>query len=615
MSEFKKVEANSCHGPATIHVIGGEADTRTSTGVEIRMHGVGDHAPYSALGRPGFEDTKKSEVVISALPTLPAHRLLLIGWSRANRRLTRTLSWYLLFPFTLVNVAGYMAPRRKNTAVVVRFCVGLTSVLLTVSLAAWVTVIAETVWRATVGGDDGIVVRLLLCSSGPALVLGVIAHRTRQAQADGKPGPWCATCHVVALLATAVLCYTRPASWHYPQSIGGRAVDPMAYLVFTTQATVLAVALILAISAIAENRRMPGANAGSSLAAAGLLLVVAVAILHTAGSLLRLVASYAITLVSAVLHMTPKQPDPADLLLLPSYEDLVAALRIDLLFGFLLVFLAILGASMAVAYGRGRAARLRGTPSSTSPEFRAFSSWHLFIHDISARLSYVVLATVTLTAGCWTALALGLDDVSPDAISLARRAVTAIAILLFVFLVVRRPESAGNWVKNVFQMIADIAGFWPRDLVPLAGASYREVLMEGVKSALDEARGEAVALVGHSQGSVICSWYVRRHLAPGQNRVTLLTCGSPLQSLYATFFPATFDANFFDAVAMRSAGGEWFNYWRKTDPIATELTGAGVQNRDVTERVGEPRFGHSEYWREAPIRADIERVLGDRAAI
>lgn len=52
-------------------------------------------------------------------------------------------------------------------------------------------------------------------------------------------------------------------------------------------------------------------------------------------------------------------------------------------------------------------------------------------------------------------------------------------------------------------------------------------------------------------------------------RLHLVTCGSPLSSLYGTFFPATFDGAFF----ARAVGGvaSWRNYWRETDPIATCL--------------------------------------------
>jgi pimeloyl-ACP methyl ester carboxylesterase len=174
------------------------------------------------------------------------------------------------------------------------------------------------------------------------------------------------------------------------------------------------------------------------------------------------------------------------------------------------------------------------------------------------------------------------------------------------FLIVRRPERAGEWIKGIFQMVADIAGFWAPRSVPLAGASYRSILMEGVDEAIKHAGPHPVALVGHSQGSVICAWYMATRQSP-QSRITLYTCGSPLWSLYAAFFPTHFGRDFFDNVARNSAGGHWYNYWRLTDPIATALPSA--HDRDVTERHDAPLRGHSEYWRESKLRVDINADL------
>jgi pimeloyl-ACP methyl ester carboxylesterase len=156
-------------------------------------------------------------------------------------------------------------------------------------------------------------------------------------------------------------------------------------------------------------------------------------------------------------------------------------------------------------------------------------------------------------------------------------------------------------------MVADIAGFWTPRWAPLAGASYRSVITDALDAAVEESEPGPITLVGHSQGSVICAWYVSR-LDRSQDRITLFTCGSPLRSLYSTFFPEYFGHEFFESVAATSKAGQWYNYWRLTDPIATALPDA--HNRDLTERADQPLRGHGEYWQEPLMRADVDGVLG-----
>src|SRR5919199_1253510 len=114
MGLTKRARRQSPAGAPTIRLITDETNAPSVPGTEIRVHGLGDHAPFSALGKPGFEEKRKSQVLICEPPQLPRHKLLLIAWSRANRKLTRTVPWYLLFPFTLINVASYMGPSHKG---------------------------------------------------------------------------------------------------------------------------------------------------------------------------------------------------------------------------------------------------------------------------------------------------------------------------------------------------------------------------------------------------------------------------------------------------------------------------------------------------------------------
>jgi len=161
-------------------------------------------------------------------------------------------------------------------------------------------------------------------------------------------------------------------------------------------------------------------------------------------------------------------------------------------------------------------------------------------------------------------------------------------------------------------------------------------LLSGIRQAINDVMldyDEPIALVGHSQGSVVCAWFVRgghwtERRTEGKtdrqalseklydverkpsNRIALYTCGSPLNSLYRTFFPRYFDDDFFDTTrAMTYDRGSWRNYWRKTDPIGTSLPIPDADNVDVTELKDEETRGHGEYWRDQRLRDDISEFL------
>lgn len=595
----------------------------TASGTEIRVHGVGDHATFSALGRPGYENRRQSQVVICEPPQLPKHHLLLIAWSRANRRLTRTLWWYLLFPFTLINVAGYMTPRRTSQAKALRASISLVSVILTVALAAWVTVIAETIWLAFASSADSLWARSALCASGPVAVGAVIVKRMRRTDETSRCGPVYSSVHLVALLTLAAVCFRRPASWDYALS---DKFDPMTCVLIGSTGVVLLVSLVLSGAAVYSRLAAHDAwttRDSSAVAGAALLILVATAIMHTAASLLRLIAEWSTALLAGiwsgkhtfddmsgardgaagVAQQAGAWAGEATHMLLPSTHNLSG---LDLLLGFFVILMLVLALNIAAAAGVKRVLGESASPMRFDPSRRPMSLSHNVLRHVPGCLSFVVLSTAAMTLGAWAYLRLALHSMDGAWIELSRTVILVVGIAALGFVIVRRPERAAEWIKGIFQMVADIAGFWAPRSVPLAGASYRLILMEGVEEAIKHAGAHPIALVGHSQGSVICAWYMATRQSP-QARITLYTCGSPLWSLYAAFFPAHFGRDFFDNVARNSAGGRWFNYWRLTDPIATALPCA--TDRDVTEWRDDPLRGHSEYWREAKLRVDIGAAL------
>jgi hypothetical protein len=188
--------------------------------------------------------------------------------------------------------------------------------------------------------------------------------------------------------------------------------------------------------------------------------------------------------------------------------------------------------------------------------------------------------------------------------SLAVHAMDLLAIgmaVLFVVLFCFRS------VRSASGTMADVAGFWPPVWHPLAGISYRSDVVGGIRSTLDRSSPATVALVGHSQGAVLSAWLVHSS-GPADPRTHLMTCGSPLQSLYATFFPTYFDDAFFRGV--RDNVTSWFNFWRPTDPIATALPSLEPgRNVELADTSSGQLHCHGEYWTEPRLTMHIASLF------
>lgn len=218
-------------------------------GVEVRVHGIGDHERYSALGEPTYKETVDSRVWIGRVPQLPKHKLRLVNWSRANRKITRNTAWYLAFPFTLLNVAGFMEPREKKVRFAVRALIAIASLSLTIGFAAWITVMVETVWRAVDGNDDRLTA-VVLEASGPSILISLILYRL----VAGRPlvdrgGTLISLTSIAALVGMIAYLHQRPASrtqgfLHGVLNRGSEnAIDPMTPVVVYTTAAVWAIAV------------------------------------------------------------------------------------------------------------------------------------------------------------------------------------------------------------------------------------------------------------------------------------------------------------------------------------------------------------------------------------
>lgn len=276
----------------------------------MRVHGVGDHGVFSALGKPVYTGTVADRVRIGSLPLIPKHELKLINWSRPSRRITRTLGWYLVYPFTLVNMAGFMGPERSEDRAerrlwwFMRTVVVASSLMMTFAMAMWITVILETAWRLLGGVPHGLG-SVFLCVFAPALLAGAVVNRMLRSRPLVDQGN-----RRVALLTLAVLL-----GFLAGRAIAGKGVldsgeattrDPMTVMVGATTLVAWSIASALCCVAWrAERSRKGHGRSGfrpvqdrTALAGAGILIAFAIAILHTAGSGLRL-------FLQTVLKYTP----------------------------------------------------------------------------------------------------------------------------------------------------------------------------------------------------------------------------------------------------------------------------------------------------------------------
>jgi hypothetical protein len=130
----------------------------------------------------------------------------------------------------------------------------------------------------------------------------------------------------------------------------------------------------------------------------------------------------------------------------------------------------------------------------------------------------------------------------------------------------------------------------------LLKARFRAVVENLAKDVADG----TLVVVAHSQGTVIAADALRDWSnAP---RVDLLTMGSPLRSLYATFFRKGFG----DIVEGAGSKAErWVNLYREDDYVGRQLGG-------VTDNVTDKKIdgtGHEGYWTDPSVLAELEGLI------
>jgi len=218
---------------------------------------------------------------------------------------------------------------------------------------------------------------------------------------------------------------------------------------------------------------------------------------------------------------------------------------------------------------------------------------------------------------------------------------------------IRRSEQT----RKAVGVIWDLTTFWPRAAHPLAPPCYAERVVPELhirtRWALDKphAMPNLVIVSGHSQGSLIALAMVSRLNPVHLSRIRMITYGSQIRALYGRVFPRVFgpdeigyqpttgQPSLTDAFPdvprpvgtvpgpppppvdsfrfrLRTAGGDWVNLFRRTDPLGWRVFSDVDSDLDVPvpevppDGVGDPGptvMGHSGYQHTPTYRHAVRR--------
>jgi len=606
--------------------------TVTPKGLEIRVHGIGDHDLLSALGSPTvLSQGKKRGATVARPPEGVDHDLILVNWSRMSRRPFGSFLWYLAFPFTLVNVAFEMRPLRGWRRNVHVGALTAWSLILTGVTACWAIALSESIFRFVDLPDEWRAHRLGLAVSVGAGTL-ILVMLVRAWNAESKTHVVSGVVHacVVSLIALGALS-SRPGEWRVDDyswvrffAVQGPTneqitsgtfdlnqlrqtplwLDPVGLVSYLALALSLLAALIL-LATWVRSEQGPASGAAFAVLLSGVLTVLITSSVHAGVTQLVGRSSKSIPVLGG-----PDSMHPAGALM----SRLGRSYPTTLLPGVGLALLLLL--VLSLCYWVFRLRMLSWFPPK---RHRAeFLRWaHEKVENLPQTLMFTAAFFVLLAMLLGFALFRLFEDreyeglfcspyAGPDCLPGYINAIGWLATgsTIAAFFVVRKANSLPA-LRNTLASAADVAGFWPITLHPLGARTYRVDAMEGITTALQFRPDQRRVLVGHSQGSVLAAWTVAEQSEPlaDGTRPALVTCGSPLGSLYFTFFPRPFDVGLFNRIVSRSSS--WTNFWRPTDPIATAFVGrnenaaaADERNKEITDPpgVGEQVRGHSDYW-------------------
>ena len=645
--------------------------------IEIRVHGMGEHSDGSALGTPPLVAARYPDMPDTTVPPPgPLHPVRLINWSRTSRRHLRLL-WYLALPFTLVNLMGYMTPEARQPRVariVLRVAFLTVGIALTVTVLVWLIAIGETIMRPLefankfpeVSGN----VHVIFVA---ALLAGTVVSRWARGDRILRiektlPGlsnerlwlTWTSLITLATVLGTgAAILFAPPTKWQsslpflrvptpidqveFASVAGGSPssaqlceaqrggeftfvdrLDPLNAVVLAGLAIAALVWAALMITGYFGKRGVQGPLSGAAL-----ISVLAIVSLNAIGATLRLGVEWLMVYLDSLGSLgwiDGRATMSVYARHIVAYQGRrIAECRSESNIGYvynssyyldsLPLFMILGGIALGAAFwlvNRSDYIRL-WTQQRESGRKRRLLFGHVVILNLERRMGTAMLIAIPI----WIALCALIwffVDVHAGPSNLfwsdVVKVIAHVAAIGAVAFVIFGGRMGG--VRPVLSLIADIAGFWDTCYHPFAGDTYRHHVLKGIGSDLEGLpREERVVLVGHSQGSVLVAWYVAHYTHRG---LALVTCGSPLVSLYGLFFPRYFGSDLLGVI--RSNSREWKNTWRLTDPIATPLlTTIGYADDDI-ELIDPPTTGqldvvrgHSDYWTD-PVQMQTVAALG-----
>lgn len=610
---------------------------------EIRVHGIGDKDDLSSLGpaelRHSVADGRAS---VLTPPPVPSHHLSLVNWSRWNRTGWR-VGWILSWPFTVLNAAAQMKPPGGRGPLVHAVPVHLCSLLATVVSLVWIAASIEIVARSFSMGDavDRIAGPLAV-GAAALLLVGVIVIRSLRAN---PPSMMVAGAHSVAvILAGIALGVVRPSQVpvvidnplfkglaadsyttadfaRIPEVYGSQGaegvvrmtqyVDPLACVAYGSLGIAGVVLVVVTLAA----------EKAPSTQCAAIACVVSIAVVNLYGSVL-LAASKTVvaplTGVSIVRRFVETSPRLDDVGLVgrtgSSISTHVIPLVMVLALLIVLLSITVMAARLplpAILRSPDRRESLNREAHKALPVMgkHLLTAMCVAATGILLTIEFVGLG-VAVAADRWGGYEVvnGVETFAPG--RPATLLLTSAGLVLTGLLFALRNGSMRARLARSLAFVGDVIGFWPVQSHPFAAQSYRPAATEAIAKSLAHLPSDRTVLVGHSQGSVLAAWHLAHDVPTNddENYVALITCGSPLMSLYGQFFPAHFGDQFFSDV--REHSRYWVNVWRTTDPIATTVSCADENPQSTDPMPGKDARCHSHYWTDEDQAACVNRVLG-----